>query len=114
MSGEVIVRFLSVDMVGLCRIEPPAVVADVTENAFIQIFPINVPCFGIVDVVGACATLWRPGIKIDNHAFGIQLLALLCVGTKAGPCHNHQLGIQFVYFVGPLLGIGKALRVKAV
>ena len=36
-----------------CRIEPPAVVADVTENAFIQIFPINVPCFGIVDVVGA-------------------------------------------------------------
>lgn len=35
---EVIVRFLSVDMVGLCRIEPPAVVADVTENAFIQIF----------------------------------------------------------------------------
>lgn len=96
MSGEVIVRFLSVDMVSLCRIEPPVVVADVTENAFIQIFPINVPCFGIVDVVGACATFGWPSVEVDNHPFGIQLLALLCVGAKAGSCHNHQLGIQLV------------------
>ena len=99
-------------MVGFGRIEPPAVVADVAEQATIHVLPINIARLGIVGIVGSCSAVQRPGGEVNKHLPLFELLVLWRFRSEAGPAHDKEFSVQLVDVFYPFFGIRETLGIE--